>query len=134
LIEATMTVNSAAMHFPSADGASMSGSTPQFVDPLAALRRESPQDLEAADTRCETTAAPQRLLDTRLDIARGLFAALRHKHSPTAGHSLRVAVTCCAWGEALHLSANDRETLEIAALLHDIGKLGAPDQIGRAHV
>ena len=70
-----------------------------------------------------------RPIETRLDIVRGLFAALRHKHSPTAGHSLRVALKCSSWGEALRLSAAQREALEIAALLHDIGKLGAPDRL-----
>src|SRR5262245_16899495 len=32
-----------------------------------------------------------RLVQVRLGLASSLFAALRHKHAPTASHSLRVA-------------------------------------------
>ena len=69
------------------------------------------------------------LVLARLGAAAGLFIALRGKHPPTASHSLRVALLCSAWGELLGLDREDQECLEIAALLHDIGKIGVPDAV-----
>src|SRR4051812_25784636 len=70
-----------------------------------------------------------QLIEARLGIGGSLFKALRAKHAPTAAHSLRVAIGCSAWGLALGLPDEERDTLEVAALLHDIGKLGVPDVV-----
>ncbi len=67
----------------------------------------------------------------RLGIATSLFFALRTKHVATAGHSLRVALICSAWAEHLGLNNETRDRIEVAALLHDIGKIGIPDRILR---
>ncbi len=67
----------------------------------------------------------------RLGVATSLFFALRVKHAPTASHSLRVALACSAWAERLGLDERDRDRIEVAALLHDIGKIGIPDRILR---
>src|SRR4029079_13072300 len=40
-----------------------------------------------------------------------------------------VALSCSAWGATLGLSDGERDQLEVAALLHDIGKIGVPDTI-----
>jgi diguanylate cyclase (GGDEF)-like protein/PAS domain S-box-containing protein/putative nucleotidyltransferase with HDIG domain len=74
-------------------------------------------------------ALENQLVQVRLGIASSLFAGLRAKHAPTAHHSLRVALSCSAWGGMLGLSDADRDELEVAALLHDIGKVGVPDTI-----
>lgn len=42
-------------------------------------------------------------------------------------HSERVADLCLRMGERLHLDNQQLETLELSALLHDIGKLGIPE-------
>lgn len=47
----------------------------------------------------------------------------------TAGHSKRVSEISIKIGKHLGLSEEKLQTLEIAALLHDIGKLGIPDEI-----
>ena len=65
----------------------------------------------------------------RLGVARSLFVALRAKHAETATHSIRVAIACSIWATEMKLPAAQREALEIAALLHDIGKIGVPDRI-----
>ncbi len=70
-----------------------------------------------------------RLAEARLGLAGALFLAMRSKHLPTASHSLRVALGCSAWAYALEMDETSRDELEIAALLHDIGKLGVPDAI-----
>src|SRR5437762_8083819 len=70
-----------------------------------------------------------QLVQVRLGVASSLFAALRAKHAPTAHHSLRVALGCSAWGAMLGLNDLQRDELEVASLLHDIGKIGVPDTI-----
>ncbi len=72
-----------------------------------------------------------RLAVVRLGMATSLFFALRAKHAPTASHSLRVALACSAWAERLGLSSLERDRIEVAALLHDVGKIGVPDRILR---
>lgn len=65
----------------------------------------------------------------RLGVATSLFLALRSKHPPTASHCLRAAIACSAWSERLGLPEDVRDRIEVAALLHDIGKIGIPDSI-----
>lgn len=79
---------------------------------------------EAAKLQLEDHMASQRL-----GIAGGLFASLRSKHSPTASHSLRVALGVSSWASAIGLEDPHLMTLETAALMHDIGKIGVPDSI-----
>ncbi len=75
------------------------------------------------------TAHQNRLVQVRLGVASGLFASLRAKHAPTAAHSLRVALGCSSWAMMLNLPSKERDEIEAAALLHDVGKIGVPDQI-----
>jgi diguanylate cyclase (GGDEF)-like protein/PAS domain S-box-containing protein len=70
-----------------------------------------------------------QLVQVRLGTASSLFAALQSKHAPTAGHCLRVALTCSAWAQQMGLPPAMRDAIEVAALLHDIGVIGAPDSI-----
>jgi diguanylate cyclase (GGDEF)-like protein/PAS domain S-box-containing protein len=74
-------------------------------------------------------AVDERLVQSRLGIAASLFAALECKNAAAAGHALRVALSCSSWAMKMGLPEEDREAIEIAALLHDIGVIGAPDQI-----
>jgi diguanylate cyclase (GGDEF)-like protein/PAS domain S-box-containing protein len=69
------------------------------------------------------------LIQARLGIASSMFTALRWKHEPTAKHCLRVALTCSAWVHRIGLTPERRDEIEIAALLHDVGKIGVPDHI-----
>lgn len=90
---------------------------------------------EAAAESGHSLAAKQasaheiRLVQARLGMASGLHAALRAKHPPTASHSLRVALGCSSWAAVLQLDEETRDLLEVAALLHDVGKIGVPDKI-----
>ena len=62
---------------------------------------------------------------------RALAAALDARDAYTAGHSDRVSVISVAIGRALKLSEDDLEVIRLGALLHDIGKIGVPDEILR---
>jgi diguanylate cyclase (GGDEF)-like protein len=73
--------------------------------------------------------ADDRLVRIRLGVAASLFTALQCKSAATAAHALRVALSCSAWAVKKGLSAADRDAIEMAALLHDIGVIGVPNHI-----
>src|SRR5256886_16010746 len=90
---------------------------------------ETPAPLPAALLDSDELKLENKLIQVRLGIASSLFSALRAKHAPTAHHSLRVALSASAWGASLSLTETQRDELEVASLLHDIGKIGVPDTI-----
>lgn len=51
------------------------------------------------------------------------------KDDYTHGHSLRVAELSCSLGRYLHIPPENIQTLRVAAILHDIGKLAIPAAI-----
>jgi diguanylate cyclase (GGDEF)-like protein/PAS domain S-box-containing protein len=61
-------------------------------------------------------------------VVAALFTALHYRDRNTATHSARVASLVTAIGTHL-LPQSSLETLQTAALLHDIGKIGIPDSI-----
>jgi diguanylate cyclase (GGDEF)-like protein len=70
-----------------------------------------------------------RLVEARLGLASSLLTALCHRDASTAAHCVRVALSCSTWSLELELPDSQRDSLEIAALLHDIGKIGVPNAI-----
>ncbi len=97
---------------------------------LAVLQESAPAAAEVKRPDAHATFENQ-LAVVRLGMATSLFYALRAKHRATAAHSLRVALTCSAWASRLGLDEQTRDRIEVAALLHDIGKIGIPDRILR---
>ncbi len=71
----------------------------------------------------------QQKVSVLIRTIQALIAALEAKDSYTSGHSMRVARHARLVGEALELSDDELFTLELSALLHDIGKIGMPDSI-----
>lgn len=69
------------------------------------------------------------LEEAYVSIVRVLAAAIDARDPYTHGHSTRVAKLALRMGEALGLSKVELEDLELASLLHDIGKLKTPDSI-----
>lgn len=66
-----------------------------------------------------------------LDTIRSLAAALEARDPYTFGHAERVARMAVEVGRQLRLPQSDLESLEVAALLHDVGKIGIADGILR---
>jgi putative nucleotidyltransferase with HDIG domain len=62
---------------------------------------------------------------------RALATALDARDPYTAGHSDRVSVLSVAICRQLNLPAADVEVVRLGALLHDIGKIGIPDDVLR---
>lgn len=64
-----------------------------------------------------------------LATAKAFLLALEMKDEYTFGHSARVAHYSKILGQELGLSDSALEELEMAALFHDIGKIGVPDNV-----
>jgi putative two-component system response regulator len=67
--------------------------------------------------------------DTLLKALKALMRALDAKDPYTFGHSQRVVKLAMKMADKLHLDNGRRYTLQLAASLHDIGKIGMPDSI-----
>ncbi|MGV3486839.1 MAG: diguanylate cyclase domain-containing protein [Planctomycetaceae bacterium] len=98
---------------------------------LADLASVAPQAMPVNPNAGTEARYENKLAIVRLGMATALYSALRAKHPPSASHSLRVALVCAAWSDRLQFAQEHRDRLEVAALLHDIGKIGIPDLILR---
>jgi diguanylate cyclase (GGDEF)-like protein len=83
----------------------------------------------ASSSQRPSRSVENQLVQVRLGIASSLFTSLRQRHFDTAAHSLRVTLGCASWALSLDLSSEQRDIIEVAALLHDIGKIGVPDRV-----
>lgn len=68
-----------------------------------------------------------------LQLVSALVAALESKDSYTRGHTQRVCNYVMLLADKLKLSDDEKEKIRKAALLHDIGKIGIPDNILHKH-
>jgi HD-GYP domain-containing protein (c-di-GMP phosphodiesterase class II) len=69
------------------------------------------------------------LKETFLNTAEALAAAVEKKDPYTGGHIKRVVEYSAAIARHMSLSMNDVEALRLAAVLHDIGKIGIRDSV-----
>jgi response regulator RpfG family c-di-GMP phosphodiesterase len=78
-------------------------------------------------------AAAQRIVSDRAEILfkaiRALTAAIDARSHYAARHSSRVTQLSLMVGTKLGLSTQEMVTLELAAQLHDVGKIGTPDAV-----
>jgi putative two-component system response regulator len=63
------------------------------------------------------------------NTVRTLAATIDAKDFYTGGHSERVAYFSLILAEPFNLAPEQMQTLELGALLHDIGKIGVPDRV-----
>lgn len=71
----------------------------------------------------------QSVRDLRRDTVNALAATIAARDPYMHGHSTRVAALCVRVGAVLRLGDDDASTLETAALLHEIGKVGVPMEL-----
>lgn len=64
-----------------------------------------------------------------LNTVKALAAAIDAKDEYTHGHSFRVAKYSVAIGRKMNVGAKQLTDLEIAAYMHDLGKIGVPEEI-----
>jgi len=89
-------------------------------DRVNVLGEEEPESAE--------TILDPNLVSLPFHAVTALLSALAYRDPSTAEHSRRVADLCVHAAKGL-LCQRDIYVLEIAALLHDIGKIGVPDQV-----
>lgn len=70
--------------------------------------------------------AGARVRSTLLSVTRTLVSAIEHKDPQSQGHSDRVATYAMAIARQMGMSETEVEKAQLAALLHDVGKIVAP--------
>jgi hypothetical protein len=79
----------------------------------------------------EVSEANVRLRRAHRDTIAALSRSMEAKDLYTGGHTGRVAAVSVALAQHLGYNGDALEAIEIGALLHDIGKIGIPEQILR---
>jgi HD-GYP domain-containing protein (c-di-GMP phosphodiesterase class II) len=69
------------------------------------------------------------LLDSNLELLQSLGSAIAKRDSDTDTHNYRVTLYAVRLAEAMNLSRTQIESMIVGAFLHDVGKIGIPDQI-----
>jgi putative nucleotidyltransferase with HDIG domain len=93
--------------------------------------------LQSFNRMAETILAQQselkeyaaRLEAAYLGMVRVVAASIEARDPYTIGHSTRVAQMSCALGRRLGMGEEELGHLEKAALFHDVGKIGMPDEV-----
>ena len=91
----------------------------QFSDSLPATEASGAESAEGAH------ALPQSILDTVTSLAYAIDA----KDQYTQGHSQKVSAYAALLAEAMGMSEVEVEEIRLGAVLHDVGKVGIPEQI-----
>ncbi len=71
----------------------------------------------------------ENLKDFLLNVIKTLVYSIEAKDAYTRGHSERVSTIVMMIADAMDLSSGEKEALNWAAMLHDIGKIGVPEKI-----
>ena len=107
-----------------------------YVDTVNAPDRFTEADLEllaAIGNQAGVALHRVRLMSElgrlHLDTIRAIAATIDAKDGYTHRHSERVATLAGRLAAELGLTREEQETAELAALLHDLGKIGVPDSI-----
>ncbi|MCA9689601.1 MAG: response regulator [Myxococcales bacterium] len=82
---------------------------------------------EELDTK--SSSLESRVHGLFIDTVKTLVAAIDAKDYYTGGHSERVSYFAVKLGEHMKLPRPAVRTIELGALLHDVGKIGIPDRV-----
>lgn len=77
----------------------------------------------------EMRKAREAQIDSYLSVVAALSEATNVRDDYTAEHSLHLGAQVAAMAQALGLSERQQKEIEVAAVLHDVGKIGVPDAI-----
>ncbi|HID07104.1 MAG TPA: HD domain-containing protein [Armatimonadetes bacterium] len=95
-----------------------------------------PSDLELLSVLCAQAGTAivnaqlhEQVRTSYLGAIRSLVQAIEARDPYTKGHSEKVAEYAQQLGQYIHLSDGAVEALQMAGLLHDVGKIGVPDSI-----
>lgn len=105
-------------------------------DNLTRLAPAIEREREEAKVRAERTRAQTELTRSVERMSRAIDETIRAltrtselRDPYTAGHQRRVAWLACAISDRMSLTKGQRESIRIAGLLHDIGKIAIPAEI-----
>jgi response regulator RpfG family c-di-GMP phosphodiesterase/signal transduction histidine kinase len=62
-------------------------------------------------------------------LIKSLASTIDAKDEYTHNHSVRVTEYCLAMAESMGIAGTERKDIEMAAILHDVGKIGVPESI-----
>ncbi len=101
------------------------------------LKRSSVRLHEAVDRRTaelraaleEMSKAERRTFEAHLDTIRRLTVAAEYKDEHSAGHIARVGLGTGVLAKATGYSPGQIEMIRHAAQMHDVGKIGIPDEV-----
>jgi putative nucleotidyltransferase with HDIG domain len=100
--------------------------------PATGTSRELDALTHAFNTMIRSVAAAEAETQAAyLGAIRALAAALDARDPYTSGHSERVSALSVEIGRTMQLTEADLDILRLGALLHDIGKIGVPDEVLR---
>ena len=98
----------------------------QFTESLAATEAGNGVTLAP---QVPEGAGPQALPQAVLDTVTSLAFAIDAKDHYTQGHSQKVSAYAALIAEAMEMSEAEIDEIRLGAVLHDIGKVGIPEQI-----
>ncbi len=78
---------------------------------------------------CHTVEQMRQKEQLLIGIVRSLISTLDARDPYTCGHSDRVAIIARCIGERLQLGQKPCDQLYLSGLLHDLGKIGVPDEV-----
>jgi len=97
----------------------------------SARLRQMKRNWELAGEKVQLMEGNARLEETHLSTIQSIAAALDENDTYANGHAARVAGFAVKIGRAMGLCQGELDSLERAALLHDIGKIYVPDHVWR---
>lgn len=106
-----------------------SPSLPEKVHLCEAVANQMGSAIENARLYEEVVFKGNQLKAANLDSIKALAEALEAKDVETRGHSDRTMVHALTIAKRIGLSEQEQEWVQYAAILHDIGKIGIPEQI-----
>ncbi|MBI3318449.1 MAG: CHASE2 domain-containing protein [Candidatus Omnitrophica bacterium] len=119
---------------PSSDEVRLFKETPLKEEPSPSHLEQIASELEERNLALERSLAELRQLHRQmessfLEVTKSLVLAMETKDSYTAGHLERVSEYAARLARELGLPREETEAIREAALLHDIGKIGLPDEV-----
>jgi diguanylate cyclase (GGDEF)-like protein/putative nucleotidyltransferase with HDIG domain len=99
----------------------------EYVSKMVVGNDAEPSAVAASDA-ANTSLKPTKVSSIEYSSVTGLLSALSFRSQATAEHSIRVADLAVDIARSL-LDSHEIQVLEIAGLLHDVGKIGVPDSI-----
>ena len=100
-----------------------------FEEIYQRLRQFTDSLPETENSGTEASQGPPALPQSILDTVTSLAYAIDAKDQYTQGHSQKVSAYAALLAEALGMSEAEVEEIRLAAVLHDVGKVGIPEAI-----